>query len=416
MNASPLPAAPANENARVLRLELLVTDPEVAHELAQHAPGNERDAYAKHALRLGVLALRQASGALDVETIQREADRMLHSVSELMAGRTAEVSSALAQTLAQHVGTESAIFKMLSPEQSGGVVAAFARTIDQALKAQAEEMLRQFSLDRPDSALSRLLSGVTTANGSVLDALATSNAAFQADVRATLEGFKARRQEQARSPEHGHTFEAAVGDFLQREAQRVGDVCEAVGTTTGSVDRKTGDHVLTLGPDSGAPDARIACEAKARKGYTEKSALDEIARARKNRDAEVGLVIMDRASAPEGLEALRRVGSDVLVLWDPDDVASDHHLRLAVSVARALCVRAHVASSQSEANLEQLDSSIESIANQIRVIDEIVRAAHTIRRRGDKITASAEKLRETLEREVITLQDNVRALREEEAS
>jgi len=78
------------------------------------------------------------------------------------------------------------------------------------------------------------------------------------------------------------------------------DVYEAVGTTKGHADRKTGDHVLTLGPDSGAPDSRIVCEAKAKKGYTERGALEEIALARKNRDAQVGLVVMERASRPRG--------------------------------------------------------------------------------------------------------------------
>jgi hypothetical protein len=363
---------------------------------------------------------------------------------------------------------------MLSPEQSDGLVATLARTIDRALKAQSEEVLRQFSLDRPDSALRRLLEEVATENGKlrkeladdvqavskefsldhedsalsrlstaidgackavqtsltlddqasplfrlrremreVLDGLATSNAQFQSEVRATLEAFRARREEAARSTRHGETFEDAVGDFLRREAQRLGDTYEAVGTTMGQLQRKTGDHVLTLGAESAAPGARIVCEAKARKGYTEREALEEIARARKNRVAQVGLVAMKRESAPEGVETLRRVGDDVLVVWDADDVASDVALRLAVSVARALCVRERVAASAAEASLEQLDESIETVANQIRVIDEIIHSARLIKRRGEKVAASAERLRETLEREVGALQENTKALRTE---
>jgi hypothetical protein len=519
MNASPLAVVAANENAPALRLALVVTDPEVAHELHQRPEGPERDAYARQALRLGVIALRQASGSLDAQSIQREGERLLASVRELLVERTGQVTdgvtkvlgnyfdpqsgslpqrlesltkrdgeletllsrhldgerSVLALTLAQHVGQGSPIFKMLAPDQSDGLVATLTRTIDGTLKAQTEQVLRQFSLDRPDSALSRLLGEVATTNGKlrselaldvkavtkefsldhedsalrrlstaidntcksvqtsltlddplsplsrlrlelrgVLDGLATSNTQFQTEVRATLESFKARREEAARSTRHGNTFEASVGDFLRGEAQRLTDVYEAVGTTKGHADRKTGDHVLTLNPDSGAPDARIVCEAKAKKGYTEKSALDEIALARKNRDAQVGLVVMDRTTAPEGVEALRRVGCDVLVVWDAEDVASDLNLRLAVSVARALCVREQVASSQAEANLGQIDESIEAIANQIRVVDEIIRSGHLITKRGEKVTKCAEKLRETLEREVEALQRHVKALRKEE--
>jgi hypothetical protein len=194
MNASPLSAPvsstvppavsttfPANHNAQPLHLELLVSDPEVAHELAQRREGRERDDFASSALRLGVLALRQASGALDAQTLQREGDRLLASVRELLVDRTGHVTdgvtqlmttyfdpksgslpqrlerltkrdgeletllakhldgerSVLAQTLALHVGTQSPLFKMLSPEQSDGLVATLARTIDRALKGRA---------------------------------------------------------------------------------------------------------------------------------------------------------------------------------------------------------------------------------------------------------------------------------------
>ena len=517
MNASPL-TIPANQNADPIHLDFTVRDPEVARELAVRAEGRERDEYAGSALRLGVLALRQASGALDAQTIQHEGERLLDAVRVLLVERTGHVTegvtqvlgnyfdpasgslpqrlerlvkrdgeletilsehldgerSVLAQTLALHVGSQSPLFKLLSPEQTDGVVATLARTIDRALGAQSEQVLRQFSLDSEDSALSRLLREVATKNGAlrkelaedvaavtkefsmdhedsalrrlstaidktckavqtsltlddqasplfrmkremreVLDGMATSNAQFQSEVRATLEAFKARKQEAARSTQHGNTFEGAVGDFLRLEALRLGDLYQPVGTLKGQIDRKTGDHVLTLGAESGAPDARVVCEAKAKKGYTERDALEEIERARKNRDAQVGLVVMDRATAPEGMEPLRRVGNDVLVVWDPDDAASDLVLRLAVSVTRAMCVRERVAESAAEASLEQLDESIESIANQIRVLDEIIHSGRLIKRRGEKVVSSGERLRETLEREVASLQDNVKALRKE---
>jgi hypothetical protein len=518
MNATPLTAVPANENAAPMRLELFIVDPDVAHELGQRPEGREREQFAGQALRLGVLALRQASGALDAQTIQREGDRLLGQVRELLTDRTGSMTegvtkllslyfdpksgslpqrlerltqrdgeletlltkhldgerSVLAQTLALHVGKQSPLFKLLSPEQSDGLVSSLARTIDRALAGQTEAVLGQFSLDRPDSALRRLLEEVATENGKlrkefandvqaitrefsldhedsalrrlstaidktckavqtsltlddkesplyrlrremhdVLEGLAKSNAQFQSEVRASLEAMKARREEAARSTRHGVTFESCVGDFLLSEAKRLGDLYEAVGATKGQIDRKTGDHVLELGSESGAPGARIVCEAKARKGYTERDALEEIARARKNRDAKVGLLVMERGSAPAGIEVLRRIGDDVLVVWDPEDVTSELALRLAVSVARALCVRDIVASDANAASLEQIDESIESLANQVRVLDDIIHSGRLVKRRGEKIVSSAERLRETLEREVGVLQDNVKALRKE---
>jgi hypothetical protein len=503
---------------RALRISLVVSDPEVLNELERRDEGAPREAFAAHALRLGVLALRQASGSLDADVIRREGDQLLSAVGTVLNERTSALSSALAktmeqyldptsgalpqrieqltkpngdlerilgehlsgdqsviaQTLAAHVGETSPLFKLLSPTQSDGLLAAMTTTFKRALDGQRDEVLNQFSLDRKESALSRLLAEVTTSNGklrselaedlgkvahefsldhegSALQRLSTlltktseavetsltlddegsplarlkrevldvleqhkaANVSFQTEVRSTLETFKTRREEAIRSPAHGNTFEAAVGEFLRHEAQGYGDLYEAVGTTKGQLDRKTGDHVITLSPESGAPDTRIVCEAKAKKGYTEREALDEIARARKNRDAQVGLVVISRSFAPEGMTAIRRVGSDLLVVWDSDDVASDLALRMAVSVARALCVREAVATSADEASFDRIDQSIESIAEQIRIVDDIIHSARLVKRRGEKIGAGAEKLRATIEREVSALQDHVKALRKE---
>ncbi len=530
---------------RSLHITVNITDPEVLHELEKREDGAPREAFAAQAMRLGVLALRQASGSLDADAIRREGDQLLASVGSVLRERTSELSGALAmamaqyldptsgalpqrieqltkpngdlekllalhvggdqstlaRTLAKHVGEQSPLLKVLSPTQSDGLLATLAATIKQALDGQRDEVLRQFSLDRKDSALSRLMSEVTASNGQlrgelaqdlgnvvkefsldnedgalsrlvgrveraqetiaaefsldhdgsalqrlssmldktshavdisltlddessplarlkreILDVLEqhkVANVSFQGEVRSTLETFKARREEAARSTLHGNTFEACVGDFLRAEAQRQGDLHEAVGATTGQAARKTGDHVLTLGPDSGAPDARVVCEAKAKKGYSEKSALAEIALARKNRDAQVGLVVMARATTPDGIEVLRRVGNDVLVVWDADDAASDLNLRLAVSVARALCVRAQIAESETKANLGQLDQSIENLTNQLQVIASILSSGRHARRHGEKVMAGAERLREALEREIAALQENVRALRKE---
>jgi hypothetical protein len=50
-------------------------------------------------------------------------------------------------------------------EKSDGLVSTLARTVERTLRAQSDEVLGQFSLDRPDSALKRMLDQVTTQNG-----------------------------------------------------------------------------------------------------------------------------------------------------------------------------------------------------------------------------------------------------------
>lgn len=545
MQATSITSAPANENARAVHLVLLITDPEVAHALEQCDEGADRDAFARHALRIGVLALRQASGALDAQAIQRESERMLGSVREALSAHTTQTTSALAQllggyldpssgslpqrlerltkrdgelesllsrhldgerstvaqTLAVQVGEQSAIFKLLSPTQAGGLVATLSSAIDGALRAQRDEVLREFSRDRPESALSRLLGDITSANGklrgelagdigavasalsleneqgplslfvgrvekaqrSILDQFSLdcegsairrlssaldetratieksltlndkssplsrireelmgavtasndSNARFQSDVRTTLETFRVRRQESARSASHGHTFEYAVAELLQLDAQRTGDVCERLAGTPGKEGRKVGDYVMTMGPDSAAKGARVVFECKAEKGYSEAKALDELALARKNREAQMGIFVVARESAPEGFMPLRRIGADLLVIWDAEDPSTDIYLTAAISIARALVVKQHAESGRAAADVRGIEQSVRAIEGFVVAVGSIAHDAQLVVRRGTKIGKAAGVLRDRLGEEMERLAAVVAGMRGE---
>ena len=74
-------------------------------------------------------------------------------------------SSTIARTLAHHLGEGSPVLRLLSPDARGGVVATLRGAVDEALKAQRDAVLSQFSLDDRGSALSRLVGEITDANG-----------------------------------------------------------------------------------------------------------------------------------------------------------------------------------------------------------------------------------------------------------
>jgi hypothetical protein len=271
-------------------------------------------------------------------------------------------------------------------------------------------MKSSLTLDDPTSPLSLLRKELMDAVGLFAD----SNSRFQSDVRATLETFRVRREEAARSSLHGHTFEYAAGELLQLDAQHAGDVCDRLSGTPGSEGRKTGDYVITLGPESAAPGVRIVCECKADKGYTESKALDEIALARKNREARIGVFIVARESATEGFTALRRVGPDILVVWDAEDPATDVYLKAALSVARALVVEQHRESDRSEADLREIEQSIRGIERLVVTVESIAHDARNIVKKGTKIGKAAEGVRERLVEEVERLRGVVGEMQRQE--
>lgn len=531
--------AVAAETSVKMHLELIVREPEVIAELSKYQEGVEQEEFALSALRIGVLAIRQASGVLDANAVRVEGERLIGAVRELLTTNTAaflgNVSSTLkayfdpadghlpqrldrlikkdgelqvilgqhldgdesviARTLGKHIGKESPLLRLLSPEESQGVIAALNRAIGEALRTQREHILGQFSLDDKESALSRLVGEMTGANGrlredlaqdvqklqqefsldneqgalsrlvgrvekaqnsiceqfsldnkesalcrlvglmetanstinanltldnensplyrlrreltEIIERLEKSSTEFHQEVKVTLESFKARREEAARSTRHGGEFEEAVGSILHADAQKAGDICEATGNKTGVIGYcKIGDHVITLGAESAAPGARIAVEAKEDRSYDLAKALEEIEQARQNREAQVGLFVFSKNTAPSGLDPFARHGKHVVVVWDRDDSATDIFLRAGISVAKALLVRERMADEKSKDRVA-MKTAIVAISADILVLAEISKWAKTVKRSGEKIGKKAQILSKRLSRNLSVLEKHL---------
>jgi hypothetical protein len=469
-----------------VKLWLEVTDAEVATELVRYEQGADRDGFALGALRLGVLALRQVRGELDAHVVRHEGERLLAEIRTVLVEHATRVageitgalkvyldpasgslpvrlerlvkadgdlesllrahlggeSSALARTLSAAIGEQSPIVRLLSPTQSDGLLAGITRMIETALDQHRARVIQEFSLDRPESALSRLIHGIVDRNGELkaefkadlsavvrqfslddpqsalsrlarevgqasqtitqefsldldgsslsrlrreftaaLETLARSQTDFQSEVRTTLESFRTRRQEAARSTRHGLAFEALVCETLDQEARRLGDVFSACGASVGRIRNcKVGDAVSELGPDSAAPGSRIVVEAKAERGYDVERALGELKTARDNRNAGIGIFVFARRVAPPSLEPLSRFGADILVAWDDEDPVTDIYLRAAYSVGRALLVARAREASEATADFELIDSALLEITRKAETLDEVATSAQTIPR------------------------------------
>lgn len=187
-----------------LPLELTVTDAEVIAALWQCPEGADRDEFALRALRIGVLALKQAQGQIDANSVRQEGERMLRSIEnalqqhgqllnerlshnlkeyfdpqsgkfhdrverlickdgeleQVLRRNIGEDDSELCKTLLSHVGDSSPLMKVLSPDGQDGVAAALRTIIEERLHDQRQRVLEQFSLDNKEGALCRFLSEV----------------------------------------------------------------------------------------------------------------------------------------------------------------------------------------------------------------------------------------------------------------
>ena len=498
-------AAPAEP----MYLHLSITDPEVAAAIGEAGEGRERQEFALTALRVGILSLRAARGTVDGATVRHEGDRLVSAMREQLAGFRASVDQTLSGTLRQyfdpasglfaervqrlvrhdgdlanvvgqqveaarrafdglfdqHLGEQSELQRLLSADHDNAFPQALREQVNGALRQQGDTITAEFTLDRPESALSRLVRELEQRHGNLERALGEKVGsvvaefslddehsalsrlkrgvetvqqeigaqfsldnpesgltrivqqldrfeqqqreqaqAFEVKVTGLLQALVTRREQARRSNAHGAEFEARVGETLRECCVPADDVIEECGSTTGLVSRcKIGDFVITLGPDTAAPGARIVVEAKAREVFTLKQTLAEADEARRNRDASVCLFVHAARTAPAGLPDLHRHGHDVVVVWDEDDPLTDVRLKAGYLVARALAIRA-AAREEEGASLAEMDAAIEAIRQQLAGFEEIGTSAQTVIRGGEKIAGRAAGMRVKLEAQLTLLQ------------
>ncbi|MGP0064778.1 MAG: hypothetical protein ACLQGP_14415, partial [Isosphaeraceae bacterium] len=170
---------------------------------------DRREDFASSALRVGVLAIKQASGVVDARAIRNEADRLVQILRDSLGQHTTSLSndlrtilqryfdpndgefpqrvdrlirrdgelesllarhlngdgSTLAQTLETHFGESSPLLQVLSPDHRRGILAALKETVNAVLMDHGKHITGQFSLDDKGSALSRLVCEITDKNG-----------------------------------------------------------------------------------------------------------------------------------------------------------------------------------------------------------------------------------------------------------
>ena len=198
-----------------LPLEIVVNEAETIAELCRFPDGPLRDEFARQALRIGVMALRQARGQIDAEVVRREGDRLLMLMQQqleehsrgvndrtastlkeyfdpqsgrfqervdrlvrrdgelelLLRRQLGDDDSELAKTLATHFGKDSELLKWLNPDQSQGLLGAFRAALEEQLAAQRDAVLKQFSLDHKEGALARFIHELNSRQGELTEQL-----------------------------------------------------------------------------------------------------------------------------------------------------------------------------------------------------------------------------------------------------
>ena len=395
-------------------------------------------------------------------------------LAQMIKGMIDGENCLFARTMMSQIGSNSPLMRQLDPQHSEGLLSVIRRTVELQLDRQRDQVLKEFSLDVPDGALSRLVRELTDRHGAlgrdiqlkidkvmkefslneegsalkrlvdnvdkaqekicaefsldndqsalkrfktevmtVFQAHMETSAQFQEEVKLALQKLVTKREVEAGTPRHGIEFEVALVDILRQQADQLGDIAEHTGAKTGQMKgRVVGDVVITLGPESTAPGARIVFEAKEKESYSLEKARAEMELARKNRGADIGIFVYSRKTAPDSLRPITRYGQDIFVVWDAEDPSTDIHLLAAFDIGRGLSVRQSRQREGTSADFSSIDKAILDIETRAKNLGEIDDCAKKIVGNAESIQNRIRIDRKALEQQVTQLREKVGDLRD----
>ena len=374
-----------------MKLHLRISDPELREELKKHEEGEERDAFAIQAMRIGIIAIRHAPGQIDAEKIRREGNRIMENTESTLTNYLDPDKGKFHQQIQQLIKKDGELEKTICRQIEGR-----DSPLNQTLAEWIGKILKEFTLDNEDSALRLLGNELQAKYNEFIEKLDQRIGSKKADQKA---------------PKGGIDFEKeGILKFIHKWSQKANHTVTHTGNKLGLERTRKGDVVIKLEPEHAAAGCKIVVEAKADKGYTLDKAFRELEEARKNRGAEVGLFVLDKNKAPDDLDRFTRRGNDIVIVWDAEDYNNDVIFEAGLSVAVALCVKAKIPSKEG-VDPEAMDNAISKIENEVKNLDEITKSANSIKKTSDNILKKAEKMRRDLEKQIRILKENIDGLR-----
>lgn len=362
--------------------------PDLREELKKREEGEERNAFAIRAMRIGVMAIRHAQGQID-------ADKIESVLSNYLDPDGGQFHQQIQRLIKENGELEQVIRSQIKGNDS---------PLNQTLSEWISKILDEFTLDK-DSALKRMLKLLEEKYDKILEKIGEE---------------KGREEESGRSTRHGLKFEKdTVFNFIQEWNKRKCDanhIVEHTGNKPGVLRTEKrfsniGDFVIELGPDHTDAGCKIVIEAKANQSYTIDKAFKELGDARKNRGAEVGLFVFDKNHSPKDIDCFTRRGNDIVIVWNAEDSDRDVIFEAGLSVAVALCVQSENHKKADGADVKSMKNIVEEIEESLDNLDAIEESAQAIKSNNNKIFNKIDEMKSKLPEKLSRLNDQINKLR-----
>ena len=426
----------ASDEKEMMILNLEITDPLVADYLARF-PEDIQPSKALEALKVGVIAIQSASPSLDTEVVEEKFRQVEHEITEQVQvfkddlkdkleqyfraeggsvplfveryfGQEGQVSRTLdsyfnsekgklLSVLMEQVGPNSYIGRQMDPSNREGLISRIEEIVEEIIKGSSSQILSSFSLDDEQSSLSRLKRSIREE----IEKLQKMTGEHYSEIREILGVEKGKAEEAVKGTSKGRVFEDDLYEYLAGVAGGMEDISENCSGAKGLVAyEKVGDYTVTLGETSRAPGRVIVFEAKKAAGYNMRKTLDELARAKRNRGADIGIFLFSKGCEPIEAGDFYRSGNDFIVTVDEEKLSSGEtllFLEAAYKVARTLIVTRAREEEQEAVDVEFIRGELENITLAMKNASDIYIKVTTIKNSADAIEKNTNKLKDKLE-------------------
>jgi hypothetical protein len=326
---------------RIVVERLVVVDAALAASLADREPA-ERPAVVERALRIGLLAMQDASTTMDVDVVRREFEKLMaqttavnesaaRAVEDVLRANFADGDGRLPRTLEKFLGDRGAlqqfVNELFDETRRDSAIGRIGGLLGQYFDGDRSKVAQLLDPTRLGSPLHQFRQEISEGFKGVHERLASIEAAS-----------RARADERAKSAAKGGDFEVLLHGMLGDLARGSGDLVDRTGTEAGAIlGSKKGDFVLTLNAAlTRGADVKVVLEAKDRV-MSKRAMREELREARENRGAAVAVAVWTPKHAPTGIAPFSLVGDDVHVVIDPESPDSAY-LEAAVRLARLLAL------------------------------------------------------------------------------
>lgn len=399
----------AGDRLTVDHLEL--RDPDLARFVSERAE-QDRPELIERALRIGLLAVRDAGLTVNVDVIEKEFGRLVAQIDE----RNEKAGQALAQALRDSFAEDGGKLPR-TLERFLGDQGALRRLVADLF----DESRRDSAIGRLNDLLGRYFDGDGSRLAQLLDPTRLGSPLYQfrsevskgfedlaGRIQALEKAAEARAAERARSAAKGFDFEDVLEQLLGEISAGLGDAVERTGTLPGeTIKAKKGDFLLTVDPSrTRGADLRVVIESKDRAMST-RQVIEELAAARQNRSAQSAVIVFTPQHAPANVDPLAIVGRDVWCVMDP--AAPDRlPLECAVRLARIFALDA-LRERPVEIDVAAVDHALDGIRTQLSAIQGMKSNLTSITNTTTKVAADLDGLRVGILRSVTQIEEQLKA-------